>query len=239
MFDQTFVDSLPSDNDRALQLICQKILKYAQRAGMIDVERADFFRRALAFVKAFCESRGLEDPFSLPDSSDPTKQIKILSAQFKNVLEQASLRVNRDELSESRAEYSMLFDSLFYYEFSDSELSRIQTLLNELREAISTTSELEDQHRSRLLKRLEKLQSELHKKVPDVDRYWAFVGDAGAALRKLGNDAEPLVKRIHEIVKIIWGVQADALRLPRSMPMRLLDADSPDSEESDAGSSDD
>ena len=41
--------------------------------------------------------------------------------------------------------------------------------------------------------RLERLQSELHKTVPDIDRIWGMFEEAGVMLGKFGKDAKPLV----------------------------------------------
>lgn len=92
---------------------------------------------------------------------------------------------------------------MFLYEFSDGDIKRIQTLINELRNLISNTKELENNHKSRLLKRLEKIQSELHKKISDIDRFWGLVGEGGVVLAKLGENAKPRVDRIREIAEIV------------------------------------
>jgi hypothetical protein len=44
----------------------------------------------------------------------------------------------------------------FSYEFSQGDLDRIQTLINDLREQISASTLIDDEHKSRLLKRLER-----------------------------------------------------------------------------------
>jgi hypothetical protein len=64
-----------------------------------------------------------------------------------------------------------------------------------------------------MLKRLEKMQSELHKKMSDISRFYELMGDAGVALGKLGEGAKPLVDRIKEIVDIGWKSQARAEQL--------------------------
>ena len=80
----------------------------------------------------------------------------------------------------------------------------------------------EEDHKQRLLKRIEKLQAELHKKVSDLDKFWGLVGDAGVVLGKFGKDAKPLVDRITEIAKIVWQTQARAEELPSGTDMPLL-----------------
>lgn len=57
----------------------------------------------------------------------------------------------------------------------------------------------EDDHQARLLKQVESLQLELHKKMSNLDRFWGLVGDAGVIAGKFGKDAKPLVDRIREL----------------------------------------
>lgn len=110
----------------------------------------------------------------------------------------------------------------FYFEFTDNEVGRINEIIGELRNIISNSSLFDDGHRQRLLKRLEKLQAEIHKKVSDLDRFWGMVGDAGVALGKFGDDAKPIVDRIGELADIVWRAQSKAEGLPTKDPMPLL-----------------
>ena len=110
----------------------------------------------------------------------------------------------------------------FAYEFSQGDFEKIQSLINELRELITRASGLEKEHQRRLLGRLERLQSEMHKKVSDLDRFWGLIGDAGVALGKLGNDAKPIVDRIREIAEITWNTQSRAEELPSGTSLPRL-----------------
>lgn len=112
----------------------------------------------------------------------------------------------------------------FVYEFSQGDLERIQMLVNQLREQISTTEHFEKEHQQRLLKRLERLQAEMHKKVSDLDRFWGLIGDAGVVLGKLGDDAKPIVDRIREIADIVWQTQSRAEELPSGTKLPQLES---------------
>jgi hypothetical protein len=83
-----------------------------------------------------------------------------------------------------------------------------------------------DLHRARLLRRLESLQSEMHKKMSDVDRIWGLVGDAGIVIGKFGKDAKPIVDRIKELSQIAWKTQARTEELSSSSKNPLLESDS-------------
>jgi hypothetical protein len=105
------------------------------------------------------------------------------------------------------------------------QLRRIQGLINEIRERIANNQELEADHKRRLLKKLENLQCELHKRVSDLDRFWGLLGDAGVVLGKLGNDAKPIVDRVKEIAQIVWRTQARTEELSTDSPNPMLGHD--------------
>ncbi len=110
----------------------------------------------------------------------------------------------------------------FVYEFSQGDVNRIQILINELRQQINSSNLFENKHRERLLKRLERLQIEMHKKMSDFDKFWGLIGDAGVVLGKFGEDAKPFVDRIKEISDIVWRTQSRAEELPSGTPPPLL-----------------
>lgn len=126
------------------------------------------------------------------------------------------------KLQSFRSHFKNSLGSGFCYEFSQGDLERVQQLINQLRELISQAKDLEKDHQRRLLTRLEKLQSELHKKVSDLDRFWGLVGDAGVVLEKLGKNAKPIVDRIKEIAEIVWQTQTRAEELPSGIKLPLL-----------------
>jgi hypothetical protein len=122
-----------------------------------------------------------------------------------------------------RSHFKTSLGSGFSYEFSQGDLERVQLLINQIRELISQTNGLEKDHQRRLLSRLEKLQSEMHKKVSDLDRFWGLIGDAGVVLGKLGKDAKPIVDRIKEVADIVWQTQSRAEELPSGTSIPMLE----------------
>lgn len=120
----------------------------------------------------------------------------------------------------------------FKYEFSSGDYERIQVLINSLRDLISASKSIQEDHKSRLLRRLEKLQGELHKSMSDLDRFWGLIGEAGIVIKKFGEDVKPVVDRIKELAQIVWATQTRAEELPSGSNPPLLefpDANSGDS----------
>ena len=122
-----------------------------------------------------------------------------------------------------RSQVKITLQNSFCYEFSQGDLERVQALINQLRELVASCGELEQEHRQRLLSRLESLQSELHKKLSDLDRFWGLIGDASVVLAKIGNNAKPIVDRVREITDIIWQTQSRTEELPSGTKPPLLE----------------
>jgi len=126
---------------------------------------------------------------------------------------------------EAENRFKQIIKSGFGYDFSEADVSRVQTLIDELRKLLTADSSLDEDHKRRLLLRLEKLQAELHKRVSDLSNFYNLMGDAGVALGKLGKDAKPLVDRITEILQIGWKAQARAEKLPSSADNPMIGHD--------------
>lgn len=154
-------------------------------------------------------------------------QLQRFLVEAKHQVE-AKLRIdtNQRKLDQMKNHFSITLNNAFGYEFTDGDLKRIQQLLNELRELVSANTELDADHKQRLLKRLEEMQREMHKKVSDLSRFYALVGDAGVMLGKLGTNAKPLVDRMKELAGIAWTAQARAEELPSGSDHPMLGNDS-------------
>lgn len=156
-------------------------------------------------------------------SGDLQEDCAAISSFLQEVEEKCTAEASKLRLASLRSRFKASIGSAFCYEFSQGDLERVQLLINELRSNISGLKGLESDHRQRLLKRLEKLQSELHKKISDLDRFWGLVGDAGVVLGKLGKDAKPVVDRIKEIADIVWQTQSRAEELPSGTQLPSLE----------------
>lgn len=178
---------------------------------------------AYALMSEIADSKLLEinrPPFSISGnkSEDCSKINHHLSVLEGYCVSEAS----KLKVGSFRNHFKTFLSAGFTYEFSQGDLDRVQVLINQVRDLISKTTDLEIDHQRRLLARLEKLQSELHKKVSDLDRFWGLIGDAGVVLGKLGQDAKPIVDRVKEIADIVWQTQSRAEELPSGTEIPLL-----------------
>jgi hypothetical protein len=127
------------------------------------------------------------------------QQMEEISDLFLGIRVWVAGAIAKDEFAAAseRPKYLMV-------ELSDSDLKRIQTLIAEMRKIAVETRELEQDHRRRLLDRLEKMQAELHKAMSNLDVFWGGVVDAGEALGTVGEKIKPFVDRMREIKNILW-----------------------------------
>jgi len=147
---------------------------------------------------------------------------KFLQSAQQHLVGQASA----SKLDSLKKRFAISVSSGFGYEFTDGDLKRIQQLINQLRELVAANTELDAGHKQRMLKRLEKMQSELHKKMSDISRFYELMGDAGVALGKLGEGAKPIVEAIKELAGIAWKSQARAEQLQTDAENPLIGQDS-------------
>ena len=222
MFDDDFIQSLPADRIQAAHALCQRFWEIDRSMSPIKrIHHHEMYLESIGAFEAFCEAVGL--PYEPPRMGGNREQnIESIQHFFHHVLEHINEQITNVTLTSARARFRMKFGVAFVYEFSDGDLARIQTLVNELRNLLMKSEVFEAEHKERVLNKLESLQSEIHKKVPSLDKFWGLIGEAGVALGKFGKDAKPFVDRIREIAQIVWRTQARAEELPSGTTLPLL-----------------
>ena len=227
MFDEDFLDSLPSDVIMSIDALCQFFMdSHSKWQGpafpeVVDVTRHNSYISALGTLQALLQANSIG--YKMVKLGDARSgNIRLIFEFFETVRDSITADAAEIALVQTREEHASRFGQIFLYKFQDEEIKRIQLLINELRSFIVDTEGLEDDHKQRLLRRLEKLQRELHKAVSDLDRFWGLIGDASIVLNKLGSDAKPFVDRIRELANIIFRSQSRAEGLPSDTPPPLL-----------------
>jgi hypothetical protein len=169
---------------------------------------------AVAVVVTLQEQKMIEHKQIAPSVDNVASTVCPQLIQFLGAVQRdLSATVAKNKFESLRKHFAVTLVENFGYEFTDGDLKRIQQLINELREMVSANTELDDGHKQRMLKRLEKMQAELHKKMSDISRFYELMGDAGVALGKLGEGAKPIVEAIKELAGIAWKSQARAEQL--------------------------
>lgn len=232
MFEREFLEQLPDDVTKAGVAVCGTIIERITRQLRENENR--IFDEYYEYVKGFDVVRALADIASvnLPDPKlnagvnvrGRINDVQAIRNVCREAIELFGQRGVAEQANSVRSIFQAKFGVGFYYEFTSGDLDRVQLLINELRESISSSDRFEEEHKQRLLRRLERLQGELHKRVPDLDRFWGLVGDAGIVLGKLGESAKPIVDRVREITEIVWRTQARKEELPSGARPALLES---------------
>lgn len=223
MYSEEFLEKLPSDPYEAVEILCREFFtQYEKLPSAQRVKNYRSFVEAFAAIEAFMNATGLILAKIPKLAKDKSQNITHITNFFIAMRSRIGERKVDLELIQAREKYSKAFGITFIYQFSDGDLKRIQELLNELRDTITQSELFDAKHKQRILNKLEGLQSELHKKMSSLDKFWGLIGEGGIVLGKFGKDAKPLVDRIREIAQIIWRTQARAEELPSGTTLPLL-----------------
>ncbi|WP_159522413.1 hypothetical protein [Sunxiuqinia indica] len=223
IFNEEFFNNLPVNKYEAGQMICKKIIEYYydQEQPADRYNGYSSYIDAYAALDAFIQHHGLG--YVMPNiESDRHKTIESLHRFCQEIDVDFDKKISTNEYENAKNKYNGIFENGFIYKFTDGDLNRVQELISELRDSISSSQLFDANHKERLLNKLERLQKELHKKMSSIDKFWGLVGDAGIVLGKFGQDAKPFVDRISEIAQIIWRTQANAEELPSGTSLPLL-----------------
>lgn len=218
LYSDKLLESLKHDPIAGVKEVCQLALQVINENSQAwTVPELEALEEADVLMVELKTAELLPVPYNLPmlprDVSRGKRASEIreaLSDVIKS-LERLEIQARREQLA---SRFRVGIGAKFSYEFSQGDLERIQSLLNDLRSLVAASSKFKPEHQQRILARLETLQRELHKKVSDLDRFWGLVGDAGVMLAKLGNDAKPIVDCVREIADIVWNTQGRAEELP-------------------------
>ena len=203
------LSNLPADNLEALAVLGVEFEKFDGHARQMP-EHHDDYVEALSILRAFAMSRDAKvEPF--PEIGSQRKQNVANILGFFNQLRdtvraELTSRHSREYFESKTEEYVALFSRVSVYEFSEADFKRVQSLVNELRDLIRSSTLITEEHKRRLLRKLEAMHSELHRKTSDIDRFWGFIGEAGIAMRKFGEDLQPISQRVLELGGIVISV---------------------------------
>ena len=130
---------------------------------------------AYALIIAIVESGTLkiETP-NFGISGDTKTDCIQINGLLKEMEEYCALELSRLKFDSLKLHFKTTLSSGFSYEFSQGDLEKVQVSINQIWSLISQTNGLEKDHQQRLMSRLERLQSEMHKKVSDLDRFWGL-----------------------------------------------------------------
>ncbi|WP_417686830.1 hypothetical protein [Pseudidiomarina gelatinasegens] len=228
LFDDKFISGIDDNPIGSVVSACDRTITDIEQtnAGWDPRQLKDLMETAV-LVNEIIQNHELATENYVPEMSNSlANNCEVLIRYLTNIRSEFQGHAYEIQFGSISERYKAALKSTFAYEFSKGDLERIQALINELRTQIAEIDGLEGMHRQRLLSRLEKLQSELHKRVSDLDKFWGMIGDAGVVLGKLGTDAKPIVDRIRELAGIAWRTQSRAEELPSGTKPPLIESTS-------------
>ena len=188
------------------------------------VEEHESLLESHTFITVAIESYNIKLDVSLSyEQVSIESDCKYLSGYIINVLNLLYKHKSSNLVSVKKEKYKSMLNG-FSYEFTDGDLEKIQSIIDDLRGLINKSS-FNDDFKERLLLRLEKLQSELHKKMSNLDKFWGLMGEAGVAIGKFGNDAKPIFDRVQDLLSVAWRSQARAEELESGISHPQLSED--------------
>jgi hypothetical protein len=227
LFDQAFIEKLEGDPlEGILEALELTFVKFGEEnvPHTWTPEHLEILWEAIVFINLAIKTSNFDIRISDPMLTDNVPQDCSLMLDYLWRVKAEFTELGfKARMALKTSHYEAAFKTSFAYEFVQGDLDRIQILISELRSQLTANTSLEESHKQRLLRRLEKLQSELHKRVPDLDRFFGLIGDAGVVLGKLGNDAKPIVDIVKELLQITWKTQAHAEELSSNSPNPMLE----------------
>src|SRR5260221_4618945 len=208
-FPPKLLQGLPSDNVEALAALCGEFDRFDGHARQLPDHHGDYVE-ALSILRGFTIARETKLEAFPEIGSQRHQNIANVTGYFSRLRDQVRSellgRYSPGYFETKTEEYVALFSRVSVYEFSETEFKRVHELVRELRDLIRGSSLIGDEHKRRLLRRLEAMHAELHKKTSDIDRFWGFIGEAGIAMRKFGEDLAPISERGLELGGIVGTV---------------------------------
>ena len=116
---------------------------------------------------------------------------------------------------ETSSQYKNIFAKQIY-SFSDEEYNSIQNSINNLRTKIQKSTDFDANHRERLLKKLEELQKELHKKMSSFDKFLGGFLSMAHTLGLSAQEAKPFTDDVKDILDITLNAKSRGENLPES-----------------------
>ena len=116
---------------------------------------------------------------------------------------------------ETSSQYKNIFAKQIY-SFSDEEYSSIQDHINNLRTKLQNSNDFEPNHKERLLKKLEELQKELHKKMSSLDKFLGGFLSVAHTLGLSAKEAKPFTDDVKDILNITLNAKSRGENLPES-----------------------
>ena len=206
LFDDNFLDGLKDVNPFiGIQKLCELYIRFSAEKlnqNPVDLEVYNTALNAYSFIYAIVKKWEFQiNPVSI--SGNRRENLNAIMNYISGVNQIAEQKYSTEMIQYASEKYNVMFGNEFFYEISDDDYSIIQKNINELRDLISKSEEIPDNHKDRLIKRIEELQRELNKRVRNFDKFFGVAIEISGYIRQVSENMKPFNDRIKEIVDII------------------------------------
>ncbi len=217
-----------SEGFAALELVFEEFDELMKRMGeSLNIDMHQDFLQCLALARAIMNKFQIDPLYADIEFSDNAEHnIEKIIQRFDDWKKLIRGRFSTKNYDDYLEKFEAQFGTGFFYELSDDDIYEIQERINKLRSLISETKVLDEDHRRRLLRRLEILQAELHKRVSDFDHYYGMAVETYVLLKKYGEGMSQILNEFKGILRIVFRSHSEKEQLPAGEELPLLPTDS-------------
>ena len=217
-----------SDGFAALEEVFKEFDALVARMGdSPTMDMHEDFLECLALARAVMNKFQIDPHYGEIDLSDNAENnVGEIIQRFKNWKNVIRGRFSTKNYDEYLGKFEEALGTGFFYELSNDDISVIQEHIDKLRSLISETELLDEDYRRRLLRRLEILQAELHKRVSDFDHYYGMAVEIYVLAKKYGEGMSQILNEFKEILRIVFRSHSEREQLPAGEELPLLPTDS-------------
>jgi len=219
-FSEKFIEKIPDDLIDGVRFICREYFN-----NIKNFEKGSNFQNELfaahAVLNNFLKNYNVDSSNSLEFTMDVNKLKDKVNGYFRHFStiysnKHAEREANR-KFEELNTRISSKFGNDIIYELSNNQIEEIQHLINELRDKILNCKEIDDRHRQRILRKLEKLQAEVHVKMTNFDKIYGFVVETRFLYQQYRE-----TKPIFELAVKLASIAIDSMALASGLPAPSL-----------------
>ncbi len=183
----TFVDSNVSNISQSLKNNASLLLE----AGKI--------------LNSMIQNKLIDSNLILPQIQDGKPQnLSEFYTYINSVKKELEVRFALNKSLQAEAEIDrLLFNSIdgqFGYELTSGDFLKVPEILDQLEKSVQESSDLSDEHKHRIAKRIEKVRSEFSKKLTKLDEIYCLAIEAQIVAHKYGKSAVLITKAGH----LLW-----------------------------------
>lgn len=225
----TFAAKLPADPNEALYEFAKRVRDQYERFHLNA--RPEDYSDALKFIYSFADRFGIE--INWPDVLDGSRE-KPDSVLLLDVAREVTMQLHDrgvgSEVYEVLSEYeaTQAEETFGIARLNPTEKQKIHEHISAIRKVIES-SPLSDRKKNALFARLNELANEVDKHGTRTDNFFAFLGDLAFTVGDMAGKAQPAIKEVREMLKIVYRARArqENISLPSGdEPLQLSPPDS-------------